>query len=62
MPYEVVVTFTVTEGGQPFHSTTNRWDNLSYEDVVQLEKLGVQTIQSIVSMGEAKAKEKAVKK
>ena len=61
MPYEIEVNFSITKDGQPFHATKLRYDNLDYEDVVNMEKLGSQSIGLLTQFGESKLKDKKEK-
>jgi hypothetical protein len=62
MGYEVQVTFKITKDGQGFHETTLKYENMAYEDVVQMEKFGAAAIGQLTAFGEERAKQKAGKK
>ena len=60
MAYEVVLNFAITQDGKPFSSGKElRYDNLSYDDVVQLQEVGLQAYTSLISLAKENAKKKA---
>ena len=62
MAYEVQVTFKITKDGQGFHETNLKYENMAYEDVVQMEKFGAAAIAQLTAFGEERTKEKSGKK
>jgi hypothetical protein len=56
MAYEVKVSMTITKEGNPFASTVQEYANMSYEDVLQIEKAGVGFLAELTKWGEKHAK------
>lgn len=49
--YSVKIQFDIKKDGNNFHTTTLEYDNLKYEYMYELEKLGVKLIEELLSWG-----------
>ena len=58
MAYEATLSLVITKDGNPFASFPAKYSNLPYEDVVRLEKFGVQMLAELTKWGEESAKAK----
>jgi len=53
---DVEISFTVTNGGQPYHKTVVAYSNMSYSSLIEIEQALHAVLGQLVAKGAARAK------